>query len=175
MRLRWKFLLLFAFFVVLVGSYIYQSPWMMAYRRIQSAIRELPTSEQDRARREFDGQASSDVVAGLLVGNWFEKLVIFNSRGLHLVDTNGETIYSLFDGCQEETVALLRKGESDGLEIPRYVTADYREWKSLTQSGEYVLIYHPAKQDNGRMLAREVNYYNFWVFLPRGIERQCAK
>lgn len=84
------------------------------------------------------------------------------------------TVYSWFDGCSPEPLAELNQGIVGA--VRRYLITDMAEWRAKARVGDYVRAYITSEGAGGTVgNLRELYTYNFWLFLPAGMEARCVK
>lgn len=167
--------------VMLVGAgWLYQWGGLNYYLRAVKLMRqEVPGMREDlmiEARNEFYGTDLRGAERGILAGTWFGKVWVWNNGWLKFYTVDDNSIYSWFDGCSEGGKAALKKGVSIANVVEKQIFTDINKWRGLAKPGDYVTVYR-ATPENGGVLGnlREIYAYNFWFFLRRGIEVECAK
>lgn len=160
--------------VIGAGIYLYGFAGLGEYLRMNSAVNKLPEEQKINVVAQVRGINERGGESGILAGNWKGKVWVWRVGGLKAYTVDEFSIYSIFDGCREDIRARLNKGASDAIE--RQVVTSFDDWRAKAKAGEYMVVY-PTVPDQGGVVGnlREIYIYNFWDFLPRGIDIKCAK
>ena len=144
------------------------------YKRAISLINQMPEEEKNKAWDELSGTDKRGAQRGLLAGAWAGRVWVWTTAGLTSFVSDENSVYSDFEGCSDDIRARLNKGE--GNVIKRTVFMDISKWKESAAPGDYVTVYITIPE-NGGILGnlREIYTYNFWLFMNKGIDTECAK
>jgi hypothetical protein len=154
------------------GGYVWQN--RQNWVRAQAKIEQLPEDKQAEAWRELEGDWPGEMYGGILAGSAFERIWVWGREGLKSFVVDEHSVYSWYDGCNEEVLEELSAGVAGA--IARYVTADMTDWRGWAVTGDYVRVYVTLPGAGGNPgNIREIYTYNFWLFMPTGMEERCAK
>lgn len=173
---RW-ILGIFSIVVVLILSSIlalYQFGGLKQYIKVVNVINKMQGVEKDLAWDDLLIPNKRGGIKGVLAGTLGNLVWIWNRHGLQLFIADENSVYSFFDGCSEEVMERLKKGEKDA--INRSIYTDIREWNMVVKPGEYVTVYTASEDESGSLNnLREIYGYNFWLFMNKGMDIACAK
>lgn len=124
--------------------------------------------------REFAGNYPKGPYGGILAGSAFDRVWVWTGSGLKGFSVDEYSVYSWYDGCNSEVLELLNMGQA-GV-VPRYLATDISDWRQKAKAGDYVRVFTTQpKMDSKIGSLREIYAYNFWLFMPWGMEERCAK
>lgn len=173
---RWGIGVLIFLAIGLIGfAYLYQFAGLRQYFRAVEVIKTTtPEEERIKVIEDFYGTDPRGAERGILAGSGLGRVWIWSGRGLKSYKVDENSIYSWFDGCREDVRARLNKGEANV--IQGIIDTNMQNWSEKVQVGDYVAVY-PTLSGAGGVEGnlREIYAYNFWLFMRRGIDRQCAK
>lgn len=160
--------------LMIVSALLYFKAGLSAYIRVNTVIKSMSSEEQRVAREEFYGTDQRGVERGIFAGIWMDKVWVWQRAGLKSFAVDNDSVYSWFDGCRDDIRARLNKGEANV--IQRLIYTDLVSWSKQVRVGDYVVVY-PAIPENGGTAGnlREIYAYNFWLFMHKGIDTECAK
>lgn len=144
------------------------------YVRATSVINNLPEEDKNLGWQDLKLTDAREGRGGILAGTWFGKVWTWSADGLQAYAVDDYSIYSFFDGCSDEPRSRLKRGERNAITRSIYKLMD--DWRTVVKPGDYVVVYL-AQPEEGWVTGnlREIYGYNFWLFLKRGIDIQCAK
>ncbi|MDD2921341.1 MAG: hypothetical protein PHQ36_03570 [Anaerolineales bacterium] len=176
--LKWVriILLVVALLFISVGVCLYQFAGLRQYFKSLRIIYFSPTSEiRVSTWKEFIGPDTEWVYGGILAGSWFNRIWVWGGKGLQSFTVDENSVYSWYDGCNEAVLSQLNQGAS-GKVIGREIITDMNIWRERAKVGDYVRV-NLTKPDTGGAIGnlREIYDYNFWLFMPSGMEARCAK
>jgi hypothetical protein len=161
------------FIIILIGG-IYVGRSYQYWVRAQAKIGELSSDLQEQAWRDFEGYAPGVMTGGILAGSAGDRIWVWNKLGVETLRVDENTVYSWFDGCSAEPLAELNQGIVGA--VRRYLITDKDAWRAKAKVGDYVRAYVTSEGAGGTAgNLRELYNYNFWLFLPAGMEERCAK
>jgi len=133
-----------------------------------------PEKDRSKAWAEFRGTDQRGAERGILAGTSGGRVWVWSGWRLHSYIADQYTIYSWFDGCSDEVRAKLNAGKANVIE--RLLFHDMQQWMGQARVGDYVAVYK-ARPENGGVEGnlREIYAYNFWLFMGKGIDTECAK
>ncbi len=162
--------------VLLTGlfAWLYNSAGLKEYLGAIVAIRRLPNEQATKAWDNFFTLNEPDLYGGILAGYAGGKIWIWGRSGLRAFQPDSNSVYSSFLACLPETLAKANKGEP--VTVDRKIFLDLNEWSARVEEGSYVTI-TKATEGNGGIKGnlREAYGYDWWVFLPGILSKQCAK
>lgn len=171
---RWRVWVLALLLAVIVslGIYLYFWGGLKQFARAMFIM-----ANTGRAANQWDNFYDTHqeyIYGGLLAGTWFDRVWVWGSGGLKPYRVDESTVYSWFDGCNPETLALLNSGKAGA--VKQALFTDKAEWREKIKAGDYVRVkvIQPGMDGIPGNL-REVYDYNFWLFLEAGMEERCAK
>lgn len=167
---KWWALAGIFFIIILIGE-IYVGSSYRYWVRAQAKIGELGAEQQDLAWRDFEGYAPGVMIGGILAGSVGDRIWVWNKLGVETLRVDENTVYSWFDGCSADVLAELNQGIVGA--VRRYLITDMAAWRAKARVGDYVRAYITSEGAGGNL--RELYTYNFWLFLPAGMEERCAK
>lgn len=172
-KLVWFFGLFVAIVLVVLG-YLFIFRGLGAYVRMNIAANRLPEKERQLAINELRGTNGRGAESGAYAGVWLDRVWVWTKDGLKSYLTDKYSVFSIFDGCSDDVRKAVRMGTKDA--IRRTLFSDFGDWTMQAGIGEYVVVYRTKPDQGGTPgFLREIYLYNFWEFLPRGIDIQCAK
>lgn len=145
------------------------------YYRATKLIEALPVDQvRDNARTDFYGTDPDKVYGGIYAGSIMDRVWVWGKGGLRSFVVDNNSVYSWFDGCNDSVLAKLNAGVSGA--INGDITTIFEDWKMKVSVGDYVKVYIAQENMGGKKGSlREIYAYNFWLFLPVGMEERCAK
>lgn len=145
------------------------------YFRARWKISRIASAEvRNSAWQEFVGNDVRNPYGGILAGAFFDRVWVWGESGLKGFPVDQYTIFSLYDGCNEGVLSELNAGLAGA--IGRYVAKDVRDWGGKSMAGDYVRVFTTKSDiDNKNVVLKEVYTYNFWLFMPWGMEERCEK
>lgn len=162
------------FALVLMSYSFYQLSGLKQYVKAVQKIDLLDSQDNQRAREEFYGTDLRGVQRGIFIGYGYERVWVWSNNFVKSFKVDKDSFYSWFDGCNDESRALLNSGKANV--IKQVVYKDVQPWLEKVKMGDYVAVF-PTQYDQGGQVGnlREVYAYNFWLFLGKGIDEECAK
>lgn len=165
-------------FIVLVGVGLYYRGGLREYLQVRKAIKALPETEKVEVQEGFYGkvaevESQNGILAGLTkIGS--RRIWLWGRSGLQSLPLDEYTVYSFYSACNAQVLEAIERGGQ--LKIGREVTANIEKWREQVKTGMFVGIMK-AGVDNGGELgnAREVQAYDWWVFMNSNLREQCAK
>lgn len=171
---RWSWVIIIVFIVIVFVGFLYQWAGLKYYVRALIVINKMPVAERNLAWNEFSGTDQRSVERGILAGTWMNRVWIWKSTGLKSFAVDKYSIYSWFDGCSDTVKAKLKFGASNAIETVRYT--DINSWRNKYKVGDYVAVFSTRSDQGGtKGNLREIYDYNFWLFMKKGIDTECAK
>jgi hypothetical protein len=159
---------------VLAGLGVYAGFNYQNWRRAEAKIAQLPGGKQAEAWGELAGYDPARMAGGILAWAGLDRVWVWTRAGLKSFVTDEYSVYSWFDGCNERVLAELNAGVAGA--IGREIETEMAKWRKKVKAGDYVRVYLTNAEMGGREgNLREVYAYNFWLFLPLGMEERCAK
>lgn len=174
---RWLVGLLMLSVFVIVGIFWQIRDGYVDYKRALSAIENVDNEEErESVTREFFGYEKR-VYGGMLLATLPGHVWVMGRDGVRHFRTDMDSVYSVFDGCNEEVLGRLLVGEAGVIE--RQVTTKMREWRRRVSLGDYVRVYVTTEEqikDSRGVVGnlREIYGYNFWLFMRWEMEERCA-
>lgn len=165
--------LLFVFFPAVFG-YLYFFGGLRQYFAMIKVVNNLPAEEKEQMYTELTGMNKRGGEYGVLAGIGFGRVWVWQIGQMRQLKYDQDTVYSFFEGCREDVRARLNRGEKNV--IQQEVSTDKNDWLTKAKTGDYVTFYLSNPENGGKTgNLREIYAYNFWLFLKRGIDTQCAK
>jgi hypothetical protein len=154
--------------------FLYNFAGLRQYMRANNLMNNMPPDEKNKAQSEFFGTNQRGAQNGILAGSWMGRIWMWGVSGLQSFTIDEYSVFSFFDGCSDDKMERLNKGERDV--ITRAVYSDIDEWRGKSKIGDYVVVYVTKVENGGKVgNLREIYDYNFWLFLSNGIDNECAK
>jgi hypothetical protein len=161
-------------FLLVAGIGGYQLSGYGHWARAQARIAQLSESEQGEAWRELEARDPLMMEGGILAWVGQERVWVWGRGGLKQYRVDEHSIYSWFDGCNAEVLEELNAGVAGA--ITRMLYSEIDDWRSVARAGDYVRVVLANERMGGTVgNLREIYDYNFWLFLPTGMEERCAK
>jgi len=174
---RWTLGILVFILVLLIGGVLclYQFGGLRSFVRVLRVINTMePQDKKEKAWEEFSGTDPKGAQRGILAGSALGRVWVWTAKGLKYFVVDENTIYSWFDGCNEEVRAKLNSGAANVIE--RVLDNDLKSWRKKAQIGDYVVVYVARPKEGGVTgNLREIYTYNFWLFMGKVIDIECAK
>lgn len=176
--LKWVriFLIVVVFLLISVGIFLYSFAGLGYYLKSLWIIYQSPSAEiKASSWSQFAGPDSESGYGGILAGSLRDKIWVWGGKGLRAFTVDENSVYSWYDGCNEEVLAQLNQGAS-GKVIGRDIITDMNIWRHRAKAGDYVRV-KLTKPGAGGIEGnlREIYTYNFWLFMHDGAEARCAK
>ncbi len=172
---KWFVGILVLLFTIGIGVtfYLYQYGGLKQYIRAISLINKMPEEEKKKSWDQLNGTDPRGVERGILAGSWLGRVWIWRVKGIRSYGVDEYSVYSLFDGCSDDIRVKLNKGENA---ISKVLYSDFESWDARAKAGDYVAVY-TTKPEQGGIVGnmREIYTYNFWLFMRKGIDSECAK
>ena len=163
--------------LVLVGiGWLYQFGGLKYYLHALVYMRSLSGQELQDTRSLFyniDGPPKS--YTGILAGIWGYRVWVWGKDGLRPFLTDYDSTYLFTDGCSFIPLHPPNQLEQS-FEIKPEVYFSLDAWKSKIRSGDFVsvLIATPDNGGNSGNL-RQAFGYNWWYFMNKDIQTECAR
>lgn len=168
---RWGFVLVV---LVVMGCGVYVGSGYHHWVQAQAKIERLSEENQAQAWREFEGYDERRLYGGILAGSLGSRVWVWTRHGLKVFVTDEYSVYSWYDGCNEGVLAELNAGVAGA--IGREILSEIAAWRTRARVGDYVRVYLATAEMGGTEgNLREMYTYNFWLFLPAGMEERCAR
>ena len=131
----------FALFAILtaVFGYLYHYGGLKQYFAMIGVVNNLPSEEQIEMYTELTGANKRGGEYGVLAGNWFGRVWIWQIGRLKHIKTDQYTAYSYFDGCREDVRARMNRGERSVIQQEIFTEID--KWQEKAQVGDFVTVY----------------------------------
>jgi len=160
--------------ILSLSFYLYKFGGLREYIRTITVINSLSDEEKKLATSEMTGTDLRGAERGILAGSWFGRVWMWNSYGLRSFVVDEFSVYSIFDGCSDDARDRLKMGLKNAINTE--ISTSYTRWKERAKTGDFVTVYVALPESGGTLgNLREIYSYNFWLFLPVGIDAQCAK
>ncbi len=184
--MRWLVALaLAAVFLLLTvaGAWLYFETGLKQYLRTRAEIGRIAEEQTRReALEEFGWYAPGQLYGGMLAGEFFGRVWVWGVKGLRSFAVDEYSVYSRFDGCSPEVLKRLNEADWEAGEarpgeiIRREMDTDLGAFLGKAKAGEYVRVYLAMPEMGGRAgRLRELYAYNFWLFMPWGMEARCGR
>lgn len=142
--------------------------------RAKDKIEQLPEEKRLKAWEDFEGYAPQKMYGGIFAGVALNRIWVWSREGLKSFPVDRYSTYSWYDGCNTEVLSELNEGVAGA--IGRKVFTNISGWNKEIKAGDYVRIYLTTAEMGGTTgNLREIYGYNFWLFLPVGMEERCEK
>lgn len=132
-------------------------------------------TEKEQVTKEFLGYEER-MYGGMLLATLPGHVWVMGRDGVRHFRTDMDSVYSSFDGCNEQVLSRLLSGEAGVIE--RAVTTKMHKWRESVKLGDYVRVYVTTEEqvEDARGVVgnmREIYGYNFWLFMRWGMEERC--
>lgn len=168
----YKSAIILSLFVLSIVVWLVIWGGLIGYLKVLLSIHKLPPPLRSKAISSLNSneQGAQGILArvdssgrtGIWIWRQF-KLQYFPS------DTN--TVYSYWHVCDARGSAQLSDGES--VPIERYVDTDITLWANKAKPGQFVTL--QLSDDAHTKRIKEIQEYDWQVYMPPGFESQCEK
>lgn len=168
------FLLLLSLLLFLFLGGIYFFGGLKEYIKAVYSINQLKGNQKDKAAQIFYEPNQYGVHTGILSKVFKDRVWIIGKNGLKSFKIDEYSAYTLFSVCNEETLRKIKEGEDFTIGAQEDVGLEY--WASQVKTGDFVQILVAGPQHGGTIgNLREIKAYDWWVFTPVDIIKQCEK
>ena len=152
---------------------MYQFGGLKHYLRAVIYINSLEGQTKQTASDEFYG-THPNLYTGTLAGVWGGKVWVWGRSGLKYFSVDKNSTYSFTNGCTRDV--LHPADTTKAFTIQRQVYFDISEWEAEVTPGDFIAVLIAGK-DNGGTLGnlREAYAYNWWSFMQKDMQTECAK
>ena len=152
---------------------IYRFGGLKYYLRAITYINSLPEQTKKTAGDEFYGD-QPNVYTGTLAGVWSGKVWVWGRQGLRYFSVDKNSTYSFTNGCTRDV--LHPADTTKAFTIQRQVYFDLASWQAEIEPGDYIAVLIAAKENGGTAgNLREAYVYNWWSFMQKDMQTECAK
>jgi hypothetical protein len=159
------------FVLTLSALCVYQYCGLKQYFRATKYIDSI-NSEEGRIQTHNDFVGESEMYSkGIYIGVFLSRVWIWNGKGIKSFLADEYTVFTYIDGCNEEYLSALDRGESVGLRKDMYFEID--KWKNKVVAGDFVIIKKSVEVNVGNI--QEIASYNYLPFVRDFPRNLCAK
>ena len=159
--------------VTLIGfGFLYFFTGLNSYIKTAYTISKLSGEMKQQAVDGFYGKDEQGIYTGILSGITANRVWIWSNNRLKSFVTDEYSVYSFFNACSDEILSNI--GAEKTFSIGRSVGTDILSWSQKVKTGDYVIV-NMATEGNGGALGnlREAIGYDWFVFMPTDIRKQC--
>ena len=172
-RMVWWVMAIIVGVSVSLFIWLYFSAGLKEYLGAVMTIKRLPSEESSVAWDNFLTIGEPNLYGGILAGFWNNKVWVWGRSGLRAFRVDNDSVYSFFSACAPEILAKTEKGEAVSVGRSIYTVAD--EWLIWVKRGNYVTVAQATEGSGGvEGNLREVYGYDWRVFMPGDLQKQCA-
>jgi hypothetical protein len=172
--IRWLVVVLVVAILGLGAWWTYQHAGLKYYIKAVRYVKALPTKEaRDEMWNNFTGNSSERYFAGIYAGDFAGKVWVWGKTGLRPFVTNQDSIYSFYNGCTDQFLHPENHIGDDPPKLARILITDKNQWKKLASVGDLVIITIASEGTAG--VLKEIYDYNYWPFIQKDIQTECAK
>jgi len=163
---------LVVFLLLIFGfGYLYFFFGLEDFLRAKREISQLSPEASIAAEEWLYRRDTQNAYSGILARANKDVIWIWGARGLKRYRAGEGPAYSLFVGCDKASSDV---GDRKQYIIEKKVVGEMEEWMMKIKRGDYVEVLFPPGDARHRNF-REVNGYDWWIFLPKTMEEQCAR
>lgn len=167
-----RFIVLVFLLILLVGVWLSLWGGLVQYSKTLITVYKLPPPLRNEALLLLndDTQGIQGILARVNIG---EKggVWIWRNFWLQYFPKGSDTVYSYWHACDNLYILELKEGETRS--INREIDVDITAWASRVKSGQSVTL--QLSDEFGKKTIREIQAYDWWVYLPVSLEKQCAR
>lgn len=172
--IKWvfRFIIVVFLFVMLVGVWLSLWGGLIEYSKALITIYKLPTPLRNEALLSIhdDSQGVQGILARVDIGGQ-GGVWIWRNFQLKYFPKNADTVYSYWHAC--DNLYLLDRKEGEARPISREVDVDIKVWANRVKKGQFVTL--RLSDEIGSKTIREIQGYDWQVYLPVSLEKQCVK
>lgn len=171
--IKWifRFIVLVFLLVLLVGVWLSLWGGFVQYSKALITVYKLPPPLRNEALLSLNDNTLG--IQGILARvNISEKggVWIWRNFWLQYFPAGSDTVYSYWRAC--DSLDTLERKEEETKPIDRDIDVDITAWAGRVKPGQFVSL--QLSSEIGSKTIREIQGYDWQVYLPVGLEKQCA-
>lgn len=136
-------------------------------------LNRLPADRKVEANDEFFTLGEPNLYGGVYAGLFGGKIWIWGRDGLRGFGIDDSVTYSFATRCKSDNVSAASRGQNS--QIYRQLFDQTDDWELLMKRGYYITVALYKVNGIVEPNVREVYGYDWWVYIPSEINKQCEK
>ena len=163
-----------SFSFIFTFIYLFYFFGLRDYINVIASIDKLGLDDKKSAQSQFFISDDGVKYSGTLAHVSNNRIWVWTNYKLKSFKVDQYSVYSFYSACsaiQGEDFSTQGK-----FSVSRSVDSKISDWKKKTKVGNYINLWLTTKEKGGTVgNLREIYGYDWWVFMPTDIKKQCEK